>query len=124
HFMVNNLRYHGHDLTIVWDPDGSEYGLGAGYSLFIDGEKKVSTDQLGRLTYDPNRNEVQVAGGVQVTFLADSGTSFPSAVQTPITDERVVEYLKTAGIDLTEDAPNLATGATLSSSFTQQGPRP
>ena len=23
HFMVNNLRYHGHDLTIVWDPDGT-----------------------------------------------------------------------------------------------------
>src|SRR5690606_37231755 len=31
HFMVNNLRYHGTDVTIVWDPDGTHYGLGEGY---------------------------------------------------------------------------------------------
>src|SRR5690606_29455920 len=41
-----------------------------------------------------------------------------------IDDERVVEYLRTAGIDLTEDAPNLALGAELSSSPMQEGPRP
>jgi hypothetical protein len=124
HFMANNLRYHGHDLTIVWDPDGTNYGLGAGYSLFIDGSKKVSTDKLGKITYDPNTNQAQVESGSTVTFIAGTGTSFPTAVATPITDNRVVDYLKTAGIDLTVNAPNLATGATLSSSYTQQGARP
>ncbi len=124
HFMVNNLRYHGQDVTIVWDPDGTEYGLGAGYSLFLNGERKVSTDRLGRFTYDPAANHVQAEAGLTVTFTAATGAGFPSAVGTPIQDERVVEYLKTAGIDLTEDAPNLATGATLSSSYTQQGVRP
>ncbi|WP_433532247.1 discoidin domain-containing protein [Micromonospora sp. CA-263727] len=124
HFMANNLRYHGQDVTIVWDPDGSKYGLGAGYSLFLNGEKKVSTDQLGKLTYDPNTNQVQAEEGLTVTFTAATGSSFPSAVDTRISDDRVVNYLKTAGIDLTEDAPNLAKGATLSSSYTQQGVRP
>ncbi|KXK61206.1 hypothetical protein AWW66_14855 [Micromonospora rosaria] len=124
HFMVNNLRYHGQDVTIVWDPDGSRYGLGAGYSLFLNGEKKVSTDKLGPLTYDPNTNQVRAAEGLTVTFTATTGADFPSAVQTPISDDRVVEYLRTAGIDLTEDAPNLATGAQLSSSYTQQAARP
>ncbi|WP_214103804.1 galactose-binding domain-containing protein [Acrocarpospora catenulata] len=124
HFMVNNLRYHGQDVTIVWDPDGSKYGLGAGYSLFINGDKKVTTDQLGKLTYDPNTNQVQAEDGLTVTFTAAAGSNFPTAVNTPIDDNRVVEYLKTAGIDLTENAPNLASGATLSSSYTQQGVRP
>jgi hypothetical protein len=124
HFMVNDLRYHGQDVTIVWDPDGSEYGLGAGYSLFLNGEKKVSTDRPGRLTYDPNTNQVQAEDGLTVTFTATTGTGFPSAVDTSIEDDRVVAYLKTAGIDLTEDAPNLATGASLGSSDTQQGVRP
>lgn len=124
HFMANNLRYHGHDVTIVWDPDGSRYGLGAGYTLFLDGEKKVSTDKLGKLTYDPNTNNVQTEDGLTVTFTATAGTTFPSAVDTAIKDDRVVGYLKTAGIDLTEDAPNLATGATPHSSYTQQGARP
>ncbi|MFF0370016.1 Ig-like domain-containing protein [Micromonospora sp. NPDC005087] len=124
HFMANNLRYHGQDVTIVWDPDGSKYGLGAGYSLFLNGEKKVSTDKIGKLTYDPRTNQVQAEAGLTVTFTATTGADVPSAVDTPIEDTRVVEYLKTAGIDLTEDAPNLAAGANLSSSYTQQGVRP
>ncbi|AWS48632.1 hypothetical protein DKM19_23120 [Streptosporangium sp. 'caverna'] len=124
HFMVNNLRYHGEDLTIVWDPDGTEYGLGAGYSLFLNGERKVSTDQLGKITYDPKTNQVQAEDGLTVTFQATDGDDFPAAVNTPIDDDRVVSYLKTAGIDLTEDSVNLAKGATLASSYTQQGTRP
>ncbi|MDQ7904051.1 discoidin domain-containing protein [Phytohabitans sp. ZYX-F-186] len=124
HFMANNLRYHGQDVTIVWDPDGSNYGLGAGYSLFLNGEKKVSTDKLGKLTFDPKTNQVQAEAGLTVTFTAATGSDFPSAVETPIQDERVVSYLKTAGVDLSEDGPNLATGATLGSSYTQQGVRP
>jgi hypothetical protein len=124
HFMVNNLRYHGNDVTIVWDPDGSVYGLGAGYSLFIDGEKKASADGLGRFVYDPSTNTVaEHDDGLTVTVGAE-GTTFPAAVNTQIEDERVVSYLRTAGIDLTEDAPNLAEGAGLASSFAQEGVRP
>ncbi|MBD8080023.1 discoidin domain-containing protein [Cellulosimicrobium arenosum] len=125
HFMVNNLRYHGHDLTIVWDEDGSHYGLGEGYSLFVDGERKATADALGRFVYDPAANEVvESDDGLDVTVVADEGADLPTAVGTPIEDERVVSYLKTAGIDLTEDATNLAAGAELSSSDMQDGPRP
>jgi hypothetical protein len=124
HFMVNNLRYHGQDVTIVWDKDGGAYHLGAGYTLFLNGKKELSTDKLGHLTYNPNTGQVEVADGMTVTFQARGGKKFPTAVDTPIQDHRVVDYLKSAGIDLTEDAPNLAAGATLRSSYTQQGPRP
>ncbi|WP_240658577.1 galactose-binding domain-containing protein [Microbacterium sp. CPCC 204701] len=124
-FMVNNLRYHGKDLTIVWDADGSEYGLGAGYSLFVDGERKATADDLGRLVYDPAANEIiESDEGLNVEVASEDGADIPSAVDTPIDDARVVAYLKTAGIDLEEDAPNLAAGATLASSYTQQGARP
>ncbi len=125
HFMVNNLRYHGSDVTIVWDPDGSVYGLGEGYSLFIDGERVASADALGRFVYDPVNNEVVGADeGLDVDVVADSGRDFPSAVDTPIADDRVVQYLKTAGIDLEEDGENLALDAELSSSEMQEGQRP
>ncbi|WP_205791338.1 discoidin domain-containing protein [Microbacterium sulfonylureivorans] len=125
HFMVNNLRYHGHDLTIVWDDDGSHYGLGEGYSLFIDGERKASADALGRFVYDPAANEiVESDDGLAVEIVADEGADLPSAVDTPIEDDRVVDYLKTAGIDLGEEASNLAADATLTSSYTQVGTRP
>ncbi len=124
HFMVNNLRYHGKDVTIVWDEDGSHYGLGAGYSLFVDGEKKATADALGRFVYDPNTNEVVESDEGLTVAVAGEGAELPAAVDTAIEDERVASYLRTAGIDLAEDAPNLAAGAELSSSFTQQGARP
>ncbi|MDY0908607.1 Ig-like domain-containing protein [Microbacterium sp. CFBP9034] len=125
HFMVNNLRYHGHDVTVVWDEDGSHYDLGQGYSLFIDGERKASADALGRFVYDPAANEiVESDAGLGVAIVSDEGADLPTAAGTPIEDDRVVEYLKTAGIDLGEDAPNLAADATLTSSFTQVGARP
>jgi hypothetical protein len=124
HFMVNNLHYHGSDITIVWDPDGTEYGLGAGYSLFINGQRMVTTDKLGSVTYDTSRNTVTAAPGLEVTYRAASGADLPTAVDTPIQDERVVDYLKTAGIDLTEDARDLVDTATLTTSATQQGTRP
>ena len=123
-FMVNNLRYHGKDITIVWDEDGSAYGLGAGYSLFIDGERKATADELGRFVYDPVANQiVESDAGLQVEVAGATGADVPTAVDTPIDDTRVVEYLKTAGIDLTEDADNLAASATLASSATQEGVR-
>ncbi|WP_265520477.1 discoidin domain-containing protein [Oerskovia flava] len=125
HFMVNNLRYHGSDITIVWDPDGSRYDLGAGYSLFVDGEKKATADELGRFVYDPTSNEVVEADdGLEVSVVASAASDFRTAKDTPIEDERVVSYLRTAGLDLDEEATNLAVGAELSSSATQEGVRP
>lgn len=125
HFMVNNLRYHGSDLTIVWDADGSHYGLGQGYSLFIDGERAAAADELGRFVYDPTTNEiVESDEGLSVEAVAADSLDFATAVETGIDDARVVDYLRTAGIDLEEDADNLALTAELSSSEMQEGARP
>ncbi len=83
HFMVNNLRYHGTDVTIVWDEDGSHYGLGEGYSLFVDGERKAAADGLGRFVYDPAANEVVESDeGLAVQVVADEGAAVPTAVDT------------------------------------------
>jgi hypothetical protein len=125
HFMVNNLRYHGKDVTIVWDPEGTQYGLGAGYSLFIDGERVATADGLGRFVYDPNANTVVEADeGIDVTVAPDAAVTFPAAVETPIEDERVVAYLKKVGVDLEHRGENLALGAEASAHHTQAGARP
>ena len=44
HFAVNNLSYHGRDLTVVWDKPGdgrSTTGAPEGYSVYVDGERRV-----------------------------------------------------------------------------------
>jgi len=124
HFMVNNLRYHGKDITIVWDPTGSEYELGAGYLLFVDGEKVLTADKLGRVLYDPATNTVVEKDDDVAVTLGTVAPGLATAVDTPIEDARVVDYLKTAGIDLDHPVENLALAADVSTSATQSGVRP
>ena len=50
------LRYHGHDLTIVWDrPDGQVHypGYPEGFSLYTDGELSFTRPTLDPVLYDP-----------------------------------------------------------------------
>ena len=47
---LENIRYHGHLLTIQWDRDGSRYGKGAGFRVFADGKLIGSSDRIDDLT--------------------------------------------------------------------------
>lgn len=50
YFCLDNVRYHDHDLCIVWDQDGDRYHAGKGLALYIDGRKVASRPDLGKLT--------------------------------------------------------------------------
>ena len=50
HFAVDHVLYHGRMLAIVWDADGSHYGLGAGLRILIDGKTVAHSATIGRLT--------------------------------------------------------------------------
>src|SRR5690606_440379 len=90
HFMVNNLRYHGHDVTVGGGAAGWGCGRGAGYGLCVDGEREAAADAPGRCVSGPAANEVVEAGaGLAVEVVADEGADVPTAVDTPIEDERV-----------------------------------
>ncbi len=39
YFCLENINYHGHSLSIVFDKDGQKYGKGEGLSIFIDGSQ-------------------------------------------------------------------------------------
>jgi hypothetical protein len=38
HFAIENLSYHGRNLTVLWDKDGSNYHQGAGLRVYVDGQ--------------------------------------------------------------------------------------
>jgi len=48
-FCLDGVRYHGRDLTIVWDRDGKHFGHGAGLAIFVDGKEIARSAQLGPL---------------------------------------------------------------------------
>lgn len=38
-FCLDNIRYHDHILTILWDKTGSKYGRGKGFIIYADGKE-------------------------------------------------------------------------------------
>ena len=49
YFCLDNVLYHGHNLTIVWDRDGSRYHVGKGLKVFVDGQLKGERKDLGKI---------------------------------------------------------------------------
>ena len=45
-FCLDNVLYHGRILTIVWDRDGTKYGVGSGLRLYADGKFFASSHSL------------------------------------------------------------------------------
>ncbi len=53
-FCLDNVLYHGHILTIIWDRTGKKYHRGKGLILLIDGKEKASSPELSKLTAQIN----------------------------------------------------------------------
>jgi hypothetical protein len=49
-FALQDVPYHGHRVTILWDSDGRHYGRGAGLGLFVDDALVARSPVLRRLT--------------------------------------------------------------------------
>lgn len=76
-FAAEGVRLHGHDVDVIWDRDGSKYGLGAGLRVRIDNRDLASRETLGPL--DAQLPEA----GASMTFerphnlAVNNGTVFP-----------------------------------------------
>ncbi len=46
-FKLDRVRYHGRELTIIWDEFGQRFGRGAGLQVFADGKLIARSDRLG-----------------------------------------------------------------------------
>lgn len=127
HFMVDNLRYHGKDVTIVWDKiDGKKNysNLPEGYSLYIDNKLVLNLDNLATVVYDPDTGEISFPDqAAKANVLSKAASSVPDALNVDLTETRVVDMFKKSGIDLTISSPNLAAGAKVTASYTPSAAR-
>ena len=48
-FAIQDVPWHGHLLTLVFDADGTHYRRGAGLTLFVDGTLAAHADRIARL---------------------------------------------------------------------------
>ncbi|WP_432826808.1 MGH1-like glycoside hydrolase domain-containing protein [Dactylosporangium sp. CA-092794] len=82
HFAVENLAYHGHNLSVVWDRDGSAYGQGSGLRVWVDGKLRLRRATLAGVTVPVAGGP---AGGAALPELVDDAanvtkTGYPAAV--------------------------------------------
>ena len=112
HFMVNNVRYHGHDLTVVWDkPDDGKTWYNEcpeGYSLYIDGTLAFTLKDLAHVVYDSATKEISFPDGAVEIVTNNGGAAIPTAMNTAITEEKVLNMLEKSGV---HGMTNLAEGA-------------
>ena len=119
HFMVNNARYHGHDLTVVWDkPDDGKTWYNEcpeGYSLYIDGTLAFTLKDLAHVVYDSATKEISFPDGAVEIVTNNGGAAIPTAMNTAITEEKALNMLEKSGV---HGMTNLAEGAEVTATFT------
>lgn len=119
HFMVNNVRYHGHDLTVVWDkPDDGKTWYNEcpeGYSLYIDGTLAFTLKDLAHVVYDSATKEISFPDGAVEIVTNNGGAAIPTAMNTAITEKKVLNMLEKSGM---HGMTNLAEGAEVTATFT------
>ena len=49
YFCLDNIPYHGRNVTILWDKNGDRYNQGKGFRILVDGVVVGQSDTLGRL---------------------------------------------------------------------------
>jgi Concanavalin A-like lectin/glucanases superfamily/F5/8 type C domain len=130
HFAINNLRYHGRDLTLVWDRpgDGTVHypGVPEGYSAFLDGQRVLTVGDLAHVSYDSSTGAVSVLDGSNTGVAFSAAVPLRAAADISLTDNaRVADMFQKAGTDLSAATgwrDNLARGRPVTASFTTTAP--
>jgi len=49
YFCLDNVLYHGKNICIVWDKDGSHYHAGQGLRVYVNGKCVGQRKELGKI---------------------------------------------------------------------------
>jgi hypothetical protein len=76
-FAVDDVPYHGHRLSILWDRDGTRYKRGVGLTILVDGAVAASRPTLGKLTAEiaPVRHK-SVSKTVRLNFAVNNDANY------------------------------------------------
>jgi hypothetical protein len=92
YFAVDAVPYRGHEISVLWDRDGTRYGKGKGLHLLADGKVIGSSETLGPLSARlPTANRKPAPDAVPINYAVNNdGDYFPrltagySAPRTPL----------------------------------------
>lgn len=76
YFALEDVDYHGHSVSIIWDRDGSQYNRGQGLMIFVDGEKVESSETIQKLEISINPVDHQPLPQPPVNYAVNNGLGF------------------------------------------------
>ncbi len=85
YFALENVLYHGHEVTVLWDRTGARYGQGAGLRVYVDGAPAASQAGLAPVTVSVGAPSVQsnrlagvdiAANGQKIAYAAQPSASY------------------------------------------------
>ena len=87
-FCLDHVRYHGRNLTILWDKTGEKYGRGKGLRVLADGAEIATSPQLGRVTArlpaGPPTAKPRAAAKAPATPSADTAGGWVKSPASPV----------------------------------------
>ncbi|MBL7740835.1 MAG: hypothetical protein JNK14_16565 [Chitinophagaceae bacterium] len=89
YFCLDDVRYHGHKLTVVYDSDGTKYKLGKGLTVLVDGKKKEvmqSGDTYRVVVGSPVKNTLTVQPANYALNINKNGYPVPSSSVNTVPD--------------------------------------
>jgi len=79
YFCLENVAYHGHNLSVVYDETGLKYHSGKGLSVYVDGKVAVKNSPLKKQTVKlPAAIIVHPTGQINLA-VNSAGTGFPQS---------------------------------------------
>ena len=124
HFVVNNLSYHGKDMSVVWNNDGT-YNAPKGYTLYIDGKAVCTSDKLAHIVYDPSTGKAAVKDDSDATVTNYGTANMPAANQvTYDASSRVTDIFAKSGKNVdsaSKSQTNVAEGADVKATYETNG---
>lgn len=87
HYAVENVPYHGHNVSVLWDRDGTHYKQGAGMKVYLDGRLVRSSATLRDLTVPVPavRRTPKAAAGAPQRQVNDAANPLRQGYPKPIT---------------------------------------
>lgn len=72
-FALDDVAYHGHRVSVLWDRDGTRYQRGTGLTLLLDGRIVVRSAALGRVKVGIGPPIVPAADSAMVNVAVNNG---------------------------------------------------
>ncbi len=83
HFALENVPYHGHNITVAYDRDGTHYGFGNGFRVYLDGKAAVSMAAVTPVNINVSRTIAQTS----TNLVNDAANPLRTGYPQPITSD-------------------------------------